>query len=265
MNIYRERCKTYLGKLPTSSIIYGGSEGLLGVNVNKAGEAPAYAMAPGINFIEFLPVDESGEVEAGATPLLASEVKLGQLYEVILTNATGLYRYRMGDVVRVVGTYHGTPTFDFQFRTKQMLNVHMEKVSEAAFTGALRRAVDGWPDHQLVDFTTAESVLDPAAAGGQKADSPPYYLVLLELSGPPLSPQKAADVDDVLQKEHFVYRSFRVKSSIGPMRVVRVRSGTFAAYRQHVFDTTPATTAQFKQPRVLRTEEQIKFFLNRQM
>ena len=212
------------------------------------------------------PVDGSGEVEKGATPLLASEIKMGQLYEAVITNATGLYRYRMGDVVRVVGTYRGTPTFDFQFRAKQMLNVHMEKVSEAAFTGALRRSVDGWPDHQLVDFTTAESVLDPATAeAGRTADSAPYYLVLLELSGPPLSPQQAADIDDNLQQDHFVYRSFRVKSSIGPMRVVRVRSGTFAAHRQHAFDTTPVTMQQFKQSRVLRTEELVKFFLDRAM
>ena len=267
MGVYRERCKRYLGDLPTTSACHGASEGLMGINVNKPGETPAYALAPGINFIEFLPVDESGDAEEGATPLLASEIKLGQLYEVILTNVTGLYRYRVGDVVRVVGTYRGTPTYDFQFRAKQMLNVHMEKVSEAAFTGALRRAVDGWPDHQLVDFTTAESVLDPAATeAGRTADlagSAPYYLVLLELSGPSLTPQQAADVDGILQKEHFVYRSFRVKSSIGPMRVVRVRSGTFAAYRQHVFDTTQTTMQQFKQPRVLRTEEKVKFFLDR--
>ncbi|KAF0309563.1 GH3 domain-containing protein [Amphibalanus amphitrite] len=218
MAVYSERCKKYLGHLHIASAVYAASEGVIGVNVNEPGKQPEYALAPEANFVEFLPVDESGEAEEGATPLLASEVKMDQLYEVVLTNATGLYRYRMGDVVRVVGSYHGTPTVDFQFRAKQMLNVHMEKVSEAAFTGALRRAVDGWPDHQLVDFTTAESVLDPAAASGRSADSagsPPYYLVLLELSGPLLPSQQTADIDATLQQEHFVYRSFRVKSSIG--------------------------------------------------
>lgn len=263
--VYRERCERYMGHLQISSAAYAASEGVLGINVNEPGQQPAYAFLPGANFIEFLPVDESGEVEEGVTPLLASEIKMGELYEVILTNAAGLYRYRMGDVVRVVGTYHGTPTIDFQFRAKQILNVHTEKVSEAAFTGALRRAVDDWPHHQLVDFTTAESVLDPAAVGrsADSTGSPPYYLVLLELSGPPLPPQRAADVDDTLQQDHFVYRSFRVKSSIGPMRVVRVRSGTFAAYRQHMFDTTQTTVHQFKQPRVLHSEEQVKFFQDR--
>ena len=268
MAVYGERCKQYLGHLHISSAVYAASEGVLGINIKEPGRQPEYALAPDANFVEFLPVDESGEVEEGATPLLASEVKMGHLYEVVMTNATGLYRYRMGDVVRVVGTYHGTPTIDFQFRAKQMLNVHMEKVSEAAFTGALRQAVDGWPDHQLVDFTTAESVLDRCAAGGRPVDSagsPPYYLVVLELSGPPLPPHRTADIDTTLQREHFVYRSFRVKSSIGPMRVVRVRPGTFAAYRQHVFDTTQTTMHQFKQPRVLRTEEQVNFFLDREM
>ncbi|XP_037073123.1 jasmonoyl--L-amino acid synthetase JAR6-like [Pollicipes pollicipes] len=258
MAVYRERCKRYLGGLPVCSIIYTASEGVLGVNVREPGRSPAYALVPGGNFVEFLPVNESGEAEPGVAPLLASEVRVGQLYEVVVTNATGLYRYRMGDVVRVVGTFHQSPTFDFQFRAKQMLNVHMEKVSEAAFTAALQQAVDAWPDQRLLDFTTAESVLDSAGAAG-----PPHYLVFLELNGPPLSPEQAADVDRSLQESHYVYKSFRVKDAIGPMRLVRVHEGTFTAFRQHVCDTTPAAMQQFKQPRVLRTEEQVRFFLER--
>jgi len=261
MAVYRERCMRYLGGIPMQSRWYGASEGMLGLNVRGPNQSPAYALIPGCSLIEFLPVDESGEAEADAAPLLATEVEIGRLYEVIATTSAGLYRYRLGDVVRVVGSFHQSPTFDFEFRAKQMLNVHMEKVSEAAFTAALQQAVAGWSDQRLVDFTTAESVLDPAPGAG-----PPHYLVLLELSGDTAPTQEQlGEIDSTLQQQHFVYKSFRVKDAIGPMRVVLVAAGTFAAYRQHVFDTTQTIMQQYKQPRVLRTQEKVQFFLDRAM
>lgn len=38
-----------------------------------------------------------------------------------------------------------------------MLNVRGEKVSEALFLGALKKAVAQWPGAQLVDYSCAES------------------------------------------------------------------------------------------------------------
>ena len=57
-----------------------------------------------------------------------------------------------------------------------MLNVHTEKLSEAAFTAALQTAVGRWRGVLLSEYTTAESVLDPSPRPGA-----PYYLVFLEL------------------------------------------------------------------------------------
>lgn len=42
-------------------------------------------------------------------------------------------------------------------RRGQMLNVRGEKVSEALFLDALKRAVSQWPAAQLVDYCCAES------------------------------------------------------------------------------------------------------------
>jgi len=259
MAVYSEKCTRYLGHLPLLSAVYGASETVIGINVRGPGEPPAYALIPGFNFIEFLPVDAAGEADADAEPLLASEVETNCLYEIVVTNASGFYRYRIGDIVRVNGSYHQSPTFDFQFRAKQMLNVHMEKVSEAAFTAVLQQAVAAWPGQLLIDFTTAESVLDPAPGAG-----PSHYLVLLELSGDTAPTQEQlGEIDATLQQQHEVYKSFRLKDAIGPMRVLLVRAGTFAAFRQHVLDTTQATMHQFKQPRVLQTQEQVRFFMNK--
>lgn len=48
--------------------------------------------------------------------LLAEEVTVGSYYEVVITSIDGLYRYRMGDVVRVTGFYNKTPLLEFGHR-----------------------------------------------------------------------------------------------------------------------------------------------------
>ena len=46
-----------------------------------------------------------------------SVFQVGSLYEPVVTNNAGLYRYRQGDVVKVVDFYHQAPCVDFQFRS----------------------------------------------------------------------------------------------------------------------------------------------------
>lgn len=45
----------------------------------------------------------------------------------------------------------------YYIRRGQMLNVRGEKVSEALFLDALKKAVSQWPGAQLVDYCCAES------------------------------------------------------------------------------------------------------------
>ena len=47
---------------------------------------------------------------------LFSSFQIGSLYDLVLTNNAGLYRYRLGDVVKVVDFYLQAPCIAFQFR-----------------------------------------------------------------------------------------------------------------------------------------------------
>ena len=38
-----------------------------------------------------------------------SKAEVGSEYEVVITNSSGLYRHRLGDVVRVTGKYNEAP------------------------------------------------------------------------------------------------------------------------------------------------------------
>ena len=112
-----------------------------------------------------------------------------------MTNCSGFYRFRQGDVVKVVDFHHQAPCIDFQFRAGQLLNVHLEKLSEEAFIAALQTAAGRWDGVTLQDFTSAESVLDPSPRPGA-----PYYLVFLELEKGDVTQKQAYMVRTALQR-----------------------------------------------------------------
>jgi hypothetical protein len=74
------------------------------------------------HFLEFL--TDSGDVR------LAHELEDGKTYEVILTTAGGLYRYRLGDLVRVEGFVRQTPSIRFVSRAGNVSDRFGEKLAE---------------------------------------------------------------------------------------------------------------------------------------
>lgn len=67
-------------------------------------------------------------------------------------------------------------------------------------------------------------------------------------------------LDHCLQEDSAVYKSFRFKGSIGPMRVQLVGRGAFLELRSSLSALSPAT---FKMQRVLRSKECTDFLLRR--
>ena len=44
------------------------------------------------------------------------QAEVGKNYEVVLTSTMGLYRYRLGDVVKITGKFFTTPNYEFLYR-----------------------------------------------------------------------------------------------------------------------------------------------------
>jgi len=74
------------------------------------------------HFFEFL--DDRG------TPHMVDGLRTGQEYEVVLTTAGGLWRYRLGDRVRVTRWLGAVPSLEFLGRTGIASDLFGEKVSE---------------------------------------------------------------------------------------------------------------------------------------
>ncbi len=115
------------------------SEGRMTLPLADGG--PAGVLAFGSAFFEFIPEGDA------ATPdpmtLLAEELEDGQRYEVVLTAANGLVRYRMHDVVEVQGFHERTPKLAFLHKGADMVSITGEKLHLDQVQMALREATLG--------------------------------------------------------------------------------------------------------------------------
>ncbi|KAK7096789.1 uncharacterized protein [Littorina saxatilis] len=252
--------ETYLKGIPLYSPLYAATEGLVGINLWPGDSPSRYLPHPCVQFFEFIPV-ECSDLEQPETVLL-HQVQEGKEYELVLTNISGLYRYRLGDVVRVTGFLNQCPIFEFLYRMGQFLNVRGEKTSEALFYTALKDAVAQWSGLALVDYCCAESILLDDVISENKSTVPRYH-VFLELEGMEeqdlLSEDQKTMIDDFLCQKSYVYSSFRKKGSIDVTQVHVLRHGAFHQLRSYVIKNTDASSNQFKVPRVLKHKPFVDF------
>ncbi len=89
-----------------------------------------YPLAISSHFFEF--IDSKSQV------LTADALREGEEYEVVLTTAGGLWRYRLGDRVRVTGFAENTPSLQFLDRGEDVSDRFGEKLSGTFVVQALR-------------------------------------------------------------------------------------------------------------------------------
>lgn len=85
-------------------------------------EAHGFAPLPGEVFYEFL--DDRGNIS------LLHELEAEREYLIVVTQKGGLYRYRIGDRIRVTHFYKATPCFEFTGRSDAVSDLVGEKLNE---------------------------------------------------------------------------------------------------------------------------------------
>ncbi|KAI3444444.1 hypothetical protein Pfo_001109 [Paulownia fortunei] len=252
MELYLKKLRHYAGGLPLLSADYGSSEGWIGANVNPKlpPELATFAVLPNIGFFEFIPLKEDvngQEQESSCTlsaepqPVGLTEVKVGEEYEIIVTNFAGLYRYRLGDVVKVKGFHNSTPELQFICRRNLPLTINIDKNTEKDLQLVVEAAAKLLADEKLevVDFTSRVD----------SSTEPGHYVIFWEVSGEPY--------DDILQEccncldRSFVdagYVSSRKVNAIGALELRIMKRGTFHKILDH-YVGLGAAVSQFKTPR----------------
>ncbi|PSB66285.1 hypothetical protein C7B79_01920, partial [Chroococcidiopsis cubana CCALA 043] len=157
MSLYKENLSFYAGEIPFYSGTYGASEAWIGININPQREPCAYVITPHSAFFEFIPEIEI-DAETPSTVTLA-ELIIGEKYEVVVTTVAGLYRYRLGDVIKCVDYYNQSPVVEFLYRRNSLLNLAGEKVSENVIWMALSEATEKiMIGCKIIDYTTCVKI-----------------------------------------------------------------------------------------------------------
>ncbi|XP_010261498.1 PREDICTED: jasmonic acid-amido synthetase JAR1-like [Nelumbo nucifera] len=254
MEPYLKKLRHYAGGLPLLSSDYGSSEGWIAANVNPRlpPESATFAVLPDIGYFEFIPLrekeDQSLDITAvsysftEAEPIGLAEVKIGEEYEIILTNFAGLYRYRLGDVVKVVGFHNSTPELQFVCRRNLLLNINIDKNTEKDLQLAVETAGKLLLEEkvEVIDFTSHVDL----------STDPGHYVIFWELSNGVSDAQILNECCNCLDRS-FVdagYVSSRKVNGIGALELRVVRRGTFQKILDHYLGLGSAVS-QFKTPR----------------
>jgi hypothetical protein len=123
-------------------------------------------------------------------PRLLHEATPGAEYSLIVSQAGGLLRYRLGDRVRVTGHYHATPLLTFCGRADDVIDLVGEKLSERFVASAL---------HRLAGAGTFCTVLPVMPEEGR-----PHYWLLTDDPRPDL-----ASAFEAALQQAFRYREAR--------------------------------------------------------
>lgn len=247
---YARKLQEFTGRsIPYYTMSYSSSEGVFGVA--RHAYAQEYVLIPQSCFFEFIPQNqELGEDETKT--VLIGEVQEGKDYELVITNQSGFYRYRMGDVIRVTGFYNESPTVVFKYRKKNILSIAGEKFTE----DHLFSAVQEFRRRSGIDIIDYCIYPDRDAA-------PARYVVFLE-------PDEVVPCERIKECENIMaeelarasssYAHYVAGGNMGKPGIVFLQKSTFQLYRELKMYKMGISENQLKPVRVLNTPELVKFF-----
>ncbi|MBC8072103.1 MAG: GH3 auxin-responsive promoter family protein [Deltaproteobacteria bacterium] len=216
---YLELLAPHLGDVAVRDYILMASEGVMAIPIDDGRSGGPLAL--GVHLYEFIPEDEIDRPDP--TVLLPHQLEDGKTYVIVLTNGSGLWRYNIGDVVRVRGFVERTPAIEFLHRAGSTCSLTGEKLTEDQVTAAVRDVA------RALELTVQGFTLAPAPSGF------PRYIAYVEFAGEP-DPrglrQFPERLDDALEQHNIEYGGKRSSQRLAPPELAWVRSGGYEARRR---------------------------------
>ncbi|RRT57220.1 hypothetical protein B296_00020889, partial [Ensete ventricosum] len=169
----------------------------------------------------------------------------------------GLYRYRVGDILKVTGFHNAAPQFRFVHRRNVVLSVDTDKTNE---------------EDLLKAVTQAKLLLEPLGcllteytSYADTSSIPGHYVLFWELKTKASS--DPSHIDSAVMEDccstiesclDSVYRRCRSRDrSIGPLEIRVVRRGAFDALMDYCV-SLGSSVNQYKTPRCIQSREAIQ-------
>lgn len=245
-SVYTDKMRHYLGDIPIYFSVYAASESIMAI-CNEM-ESQEFVLIPDSAFYEFIPVDQD---EDSDETLTLDQLEVGKDYEIVLTNTSGFYRYRIKDVVRVVGWYKNCPKIQFVYRLNQMVSIAGEKTTEECISWSVKEFAKA-VNCELVDYSVYADT----------AVSPGRYVIFVETEQR-LSKDRYHEYREIIEEKLGVanpsIRS-KVKSGVlSPSEISFVQQETYALYRDLMI-MRGISANQLKPVRVIDTLIKENFF-----
>jgi hypothetical protein len=230
---YLGQLREYYGDVPIRDHGLSASEGRM--TLPLADDTSAGLLDLWTQYFEFIPEEEHDRPQP--TVLEAHELVPGANYYIVLTTASGFFRYDIHDVVRCVGREGTTPILEFLNKGAHFSSVTGEKLSEFQVVTAVRD-VFAEAGLRLPEFTLAP-----------EWGEVPRYLLLTE---PGEHHEQAAalarGIDLRLVKLNREYADRRQTGRLGPPELVPLRPGTWSAFRRARIARPGGSLEQYKHP-----------------
>ncbi len=220
---YREE---YKNLIPDDTVfymnMYNASEGFFGFQDQKESD-DLLLLTDCAVFYEFIPMDEVGILNGNAIPL--TEVKTDQNYAIVITTASGLWRYVIGDTVNFTSTE--PYRFKITGRTMHYINAFGEELMIDNADKALRKACDE-TNAVISDYTAAPIFFD------QKRQKACHEWIIEFTREPSNREQFTAILDQTLQALNSDYEAKRTDDLILQKPIIHVApKDTFLRWLDH--------------------------------
>ncbi|MEA2180808.1 MAG: hypothetical protein QOG77_4105 [Solirubrobacteraceae bacterium] len=236
MPLYLRKLPAHFGDVPVRDLGYMASEGRGATPLVNSGSGGVLNVTS--HFFEF--VREADRDSADPEFLTAEQLDADGEYFIYFTTSSGLYRYDINDVIRVVDFYRRTPVIQFVRKGQGISSITGEKLTESQVTGALLTVVEAHA-YDVQHFTACV-----------EWDEPPYYAFYAELEDsmtPERSRRFLREMDRALSAANAEYEAKRESQRLGAPVLKCVASGTYEELRRRRV-AEGAADAQVKIPQL---------------
>ncbi|XVE73210.1 hypothetical protein DITRI_Ditri11bG0098900 [Diplodiscus trichospermus] len=257
MKQYYPKLKYYAGEVPLVGGDYFASECCVAINldIKQPPELTRFVMLPTAAYFEFLPFDSTENKVVGEETVDICGVEIGKMYEVVVTTYRGFYRYRLGDIVRVVDFYNSSPLLEFVMRApKTSYEIVTERdlmVAMESFQLVLRNIMG--MAIEIVEFTSFFDFASSAKRLKIFIEVKDFDIILQDKSPESIALLRkcCSALEDSLGS---IYKVQRNKGEIHPLSLAILKCGSFD-WLLKVATENGAPASQYKPPKIIRNHD----------
>jgi len=204
-----ENLDKYIKNIPKSGYLYAMCESFIGFasEINSYN----YLIDPTFSFYEFLPYNENNENMGNGKTLLINEVESGKYYELVITTLSGFYRYKTGDIIKIIKNNEKELSLEYSFRKNLSINIKAEKTTIIHIEITMKKINEIIPN--ISGFLMGATIYNNTAT---------YFLILfLENKSLKVSLKELEKkLDYFLGEANIIYKHYRELNILGPSKII---------------------------------------------